>query len=128
MCHLELVARDVQGAVKDTQNFYVIARLHQVGDAIMAKEEYAYISVRGGVALANPRELLKNLRTVINALHGLDRGVRIVQSNIAVDVPELTLSFGSPDYLAHVRMRCAISAFEIVRFASESARPRCTMT
>lgn len=58
----------------------------------------------------------------------LDGSGRIVQSDKAVDVPEPALGLSSPDYLSHVRMRRAISAFEIVRFESESASPRCTMT
>lgn len=47
--------------------------------------------------------------------------------NVRDDVLEPLSSFVGPRY-CHERMRRAISSFEMVRFASESASPRSTIT
>ena len=50
--------------------------------------------------------------------------IRIVGRDVLEDVLEPAKRFACPDYLRHDRMRRPISSFEMVRRASESARPR----
>ena len=48
--------------------------------------------------------------------------------NQVLDVVKPALRFSGSRYFRHERMRRPIPSFEIVRFASESASPRSTMT
>jgi len=50
--------------------------------------------------------------------------IGIVGGDVLEDVLEPAECFVCPGYLRHDRMRRAISSFEMVRRASESARPR----
>ena len=59
---------------------------------------------------------------------GYARSKQIVDGDVLEDVFEPTLGFFGPRYCCHARMRRPISSFEMVRFASESASPRSTMT
>ena len=70
----------------------------------------------------------EDLRPLVDFLNGAGGGVRIISSDVLEDIFEPTPSFIGPRYCCHERMRCAISSFEIVRLASESASPRPTMT
>ena len=56
------------------------------------------------------------------------RGVGIIRGDVLEDVFEPAWSLVGPRYCCHERMRCATSLFEMVRFASESASPRWTIT
>jgi hypothetical protein len=51
-----------------------------------------------------------------------------VVGDVLEDILKPTLSFLGPLYFCHERMRCPICSLEMVRFASESASPRSTMT
>ena len=70
----------------------------------------------------------ENLRSFVHFLNGTSSGAWIIGSNVLEDIFEPALSFLGPRYCCYVRMRCAISSFEMIRFASESASPRSTMT
>lgn len=72
-------------------------------------------------------ELPQQLSAIIDALDGLRRRLRIIGSNVLVNVLQPLLSFKRPGYCCHDRMRRLISSLEIERFASASARPRTTM-
>jgi hypothetical protein len=74
------------------------------------------------------RETFQILRPLKDALHGPCRGLRVVRGDVLKDVFKPALGLDSPAYFCHERMRWPMSSFDIVRFASESARPRSTMT
>ena len=128
MWHLELIFRDVERTVEDAKNIDVSVVLHEVGDSVMPIKQHANVSRRDLVALAYLRELSENLRTFVNALNRSDRNLRIVRGDVLEDVLDPLPSFIGPRYCCHERMRHAISSFEIVRFASETASPRSTIT
>ena len=68
--------------------------------------------------------LREDLGALKYALDGLSSSFGIVRSDVLEDILEPAASFVSPGYLRHDRMRRPISSFEMVRRASESARPR----
>lgn len=70
----------------------------------------------------------ENLRALVDCFNRASSRFGIIESDILEDVFEPTLSFFGPRYCCHARMRRPISSFEMVRFASESASPRSTMT
>lgn len=72
-------------------------------------------------------ELPQQLSAIIDALDGPRRRLRIIGSNVLVNVLQPPLGLERPGYCCHERMRRPISSFEIARFASASARPRATM-
>ena len=78
--------------------------------------------------MAHLRKRNEVLRPLVDALDREGRGVRVIRGDVLENVFEPALGFRGPRYLCHERMRRAISSFEITRFASESARPRSTMT
>lgn len=78
--------------------------------------------------MSNFRIRRKNLRTLVNSLNGAFGGSRVIAGDEPENIFQPSLGFFSPSYCCHERMRCAISSFEIVRFASESASPRSTIT
>ena len=78
--------------------------------------------------MSDLRKSGEDLRSLVDFLNGASGGVWIIGSDILEDIFESAPSFIGPRYCCHERMRCAISSFEIVRFASESASPRSTMT
>jgi hypothetical protein len=80
------------------------------------------------IALAYLRKLGENLRAFVNTLNRPDCSLRIIRSDVLEDVLDPLSSLVGPRYYCHERMRRAISSFEIVRFASESASPRSTIT
>ena len=128
MWHSELVPRDVERTVEDAKNIDVSVVLHEVGDSVMTVEQYANVSRRDLVAVADLWKLSENLRTFVNTLNRPIRGLRIIRGDVLEDVLEPLSSFVGPRYYCHERMRRAISSFEMVRFASESASPRSTIT
>jgi hypothetical protein len=76
---------------------------------------------RTGRTVANPGKAGENLRALIDSLNGARGGKRIIGGDELEDVLEPALSLFGPRYCCHARMRCAISSFEVARFASESA-------
>ena len=128
MWHSELIPRDIERTVEDTKNIDASVVLHEVGDSVMPVEQYANVSWRDLVAVADLRKLGENLCTFVNTLNRLNCSLRIIRGDVLEDVFEPLLSFVSLRYDCHERMRRPISSFEIVRFASESAIPRSTIT
>lgn len=94
----------------------------------MPVKQHANVSRRDLVALAYLRELSENLHTFVDTLNGPDSSLRIIRSDVLEDVLDPLSRLVGPRYYCHDRMRRAISSFEIVRFASESASPRSTIT
>lgn len=127
MCHLELILADIERAMEDAQDIDVSIVLDQIGDAVVAVEENAHMAARCSIAMAHLRKCSQRLSPLIYAINGLGRRLRIISRNVLKDVLDPTLSFGSPSYLCHERMRRAISSFEMTRPASESASPRSTI-
>lgn len=85
--------------------------------------------LRGGlIAVANLRERREYLCPFINPLNRPKRGFWIICGNVLEDILEPASSFVGPCYRCHERIRRPISWFEMVRFASESARLRSTIT
>jgi len=68
------------------------------------------------------------LRPLVDALDRSCGGVGIIRGDVLEDVFEPALSLCGPRYCCHARMRRAMSSFEMVLFASESASPRSTIT
>jgi len=94
----------------------------------MPVKQHATLSRRDLVALAYLRELSENLRMFVNTLNRPDSYLRIIRGDVLEDVLDPLSSFIGPRYCCQERMRRTISSFEIVRFASESASPRSTIT
>lgn len=69
----------------------------------------------------------ENLRVFVDSLDRPGRSGGVIRCDVLEDVLEPTLSLFGPRYFRHERMRRAISSFEIVRFAFESASPRWTI-
>ena len=128
MWHSELIPRDVERTVEDAKNIDISVVLHEVGDSVMPVEQYANGSRRDLVAMADLRKLRENLRTFVNTLNRQSCSLRIIRGDVFEDVLEPLSGFVGPRYCCHERMRRAISSFEMVRFASESASPRSTIT
>ena len=128
MWHSELIPRDIERTVEDAKNIDVSVALQEVGDSVMSVEQYANVSRRDLVAVADLRKLGENLRTIVNTLNRLSCSLRIIRGDVLEDLFEPLSSFVGPRYDCHERMRRPISSFEIVRFASESAIPRSTIT
>src|SRR6266850_2497046 len=80
------------------------------------------------IPVAHLRILSENLGALVNPLNGSRGCAWVVRGDVLEDVFEPSESLLSPGYLGHDRMRRPISSFEMVRFASESARPRSIMT
>lgn len=83
---------------------------------------------RRRVAVADLQKGGEVLRPPVYSLDSASRRVRIIRGDLLEDVLDPTLGLFGPPYLCHERMRRAMSSFEMVRFASESASPRSTMT
>ena len=124
----KLVSGDVKRTVKDTKDVYVAIVLDEVSDSVMSVVEDADAARGNGVSVAYLGKCGKILRPLIDTLYGAGCSVRIIRGDILEDVLEPAPGLLSPGYFRHERMRRAISSFEIVRFASESASPRSTMT
>lgn len=114
--------------MKNTEHIDVSVVLHEIGDSIMSIEQNSDISRRGNVTLPDFWKGREHLCPLVDSLTRPSRGSRIVRGDVLKNIGEPALSLFSPGYFCHDRMRCAISSFEIVRFASESASPRSTMT
>lgn len=78
--------------------------------------------------MAHLRVLSQHLGALIIPLNGSLGCDRVVRRVVLEDVFDPPLSLIRPGYFGHDRMRRAISSFEMVRLASESARPRSIMT
>ena len=127
MCHSKLISGDVKRTVKDTEDVDVAVVPNEVGDSVMPVENDAHVARRCPVALAYLWKSSEVLRPIVDALDGAGRGWRVFCGDVLEDVLEPTLSLRSPAYLCHERIRRAVSSFEMMRFASESASPRSTM-
>ena len=124
----ELIPRDVERTVENAKNVDVSIILHEISDPVMPIEQDSDVSRGGNVTVSDLGKSGKDLRPLMDFLNGASSGVRIIGGDVLEDVFEPALSFLGPRYCCHERMRCAISSFEIMRFASESASPRSTMT
>ncbi len=124
----KLVSGNVERTVKDTEDIDVPVIFDEIGDSVMPVEEDAHMARRRGVAIADFREGGENLRPLIDSLNRAARGVRVLCGDVLENVFEPALGLLGPAYFCHERMRRPISSLEMVRFASESASPRSTMT
>ena len=70
----------------------------------------------------------ENWRSLLDFLNGASSSVRIIGSDVLENICEPAPGFIGSRYCCHERMRCSVSSFEIVRFASASASPRPTIT
>ena len=114
--------------MKDTQTINISVFLQEVCDPVMPIKQDTDVPRGGHVMVANLGKAGEDLRAIIDTLNGKRGGGRIIGGDELEDVLEPALSLFGPRYRCHARMRCAISSFEIVRFASESASPRSTIT
>ena len=114
--------------MEDAENRDTPSRLEQIRDAIVAVEQNADMALRTGIPLTQLREIDQRLDTLIDAINGLGGGLRIVLGDELEYVLKPPKRLVGPNYFPHDRIRRAISSFEITRFASESAKPRSTIT
>jgi len=114
--------------MKDTEDVDVAVILHEVCDPVMPVEQNSDVSRRGSIALSDFWKSGEDLRPFVYFLNCAGGGGRIVGGDVPEDVFNPSPGFVGPRYCCHERMRCAISSFEMVRFASESASPCSTMT
>ncbi len=114
--------------MKDAQNIDISIVFHEVGDPVMPVEQDPDVSRGDNVTVSDFGEVCEDLRPLVDLLNGAGGGVRVIGGDVLKDVFEPALCFISPGYCGHERMRCAICSLEMVRFASESASPRSTMT
>ncbi len=113
--------------MKDAKDVDVCVILHKVCDPVMTVEQNSDVSRGSNVTVSDLGKTGEDLRPLVDLLNGASGGVRIVGGDVLKNVFEPAPSLVGPRYRCHARMRCAISSFEIVRFASESASPRSTM-
>jgi hypothetical protein len=128
MCHSKLIPRDIKGAVEDAEDVDVSIILHGVCDPIVSIEQDSDVTRGSREAVSDLGKTGEDLRPLIDFLNGASGGVGAICGDVLEDVLEPALSLCGPRYCGHERMRCAICSFEMVRFASESASPRSTMT
>jgi hypothetical protein len=113
--------------VKHAQNIDVSIVLDQIGDTLVTEKKDSHMATRSPIAVAHLRKLSQHLGSLVYAVDGFASRAWILGGNVLEDVLEPTLSFYGPAYLGHERMRRAISSFDMVRPASESASPRSTI-
>ena len=123
-CHSQLILRNVEGAMKHAKDVHISLFLDQVGDAELIVMEDADVARGLEEAVPQIRILGKNLSAFEYPLDGSARRIGIVSRDVLEDVLEPAECFVRPGYLRHDRIRRPISSFEMVRRASESARPR----
>jgi len=132
MCHnravLQLVSRNVERPVEDTDDVDVSIVSDEVSNSKMSVEQDSNVSRRGEIPMSNLRESRENLCPLVNSVNGTLGSARIVGGDVLEDIFKPALGFVGPGYFCHERMRCPICSLEIVRLASESASPRSTMT
>ena len=128
MCHSELIPGDVERTMKDAENVYVPVVLDEVGDAVVSVEQDPHMARRSCLAIADLGKSGEKLRPIKDSLDRATCGSRVICGDVLENVLEPAFRFVGPDYFCHERMRRSISSFEIVRFASESVRPRSTIT
>ena len=114
--------------MEDAEDVNVAIVFDEVGDTIVPVQEDAHVARGSGVEMTNLWEGGEDLRSLIDSLDRARRSVGVIGGDVLEDVLEPTLSFLGPGYFCHERMRRPISSLEMVRFASESASPRSTMT
>ena len=114
--------------MEDAEDFDISIALHKIGDSKVPVQNDANISRRVKIPVAHFRMLSEDLGALVNPLNCTSGCAWIVRRDVLEDVFEPPESLVSPGYLGHDRMRRPISSFEMVRFASESARPRSIMT
>jgi len=110
--------------VKHSKNVHASISLDQIGDAVMPVQENAHILARVQIAMTQFGILRQCLCPLEYALDRAIRRIGIIRGDVLEDVLEPAECFACPGYLRHDRMRRSISWFEMVRRASESARPR----
>ena len=114
--------------MENSENVDIPIRLEQIGNSIMPIKEDPHVPGRCPITLTDLRKRNEVLGPIVDALNGTCGSLWIIGCDILEDVFEPALSFLGPRYFRHDRMRRAISSFEITRFASESAKPRSTIT
>ena len=122
------VAVDLHCAVEDTEDMDFLVNGLEVDDSVVPPKEDPGVPPRlRPIALPQPWKMFQHLSPGVDRLYDVDCGCRPVLGNVVVDFEKPPLCFVGPDYLRQDSIRFAISAFEIVRPASESAIPRSTM-
>src|SRR5487761_2624328 len=128
ICALNLIPSYIERAVKDAENVDVPVILHEVCDSVMPIEQNSDVSRRRNVTVPDFRKSREDLRPFVYSFNGAGGGGRVIGGDVLEDVFKPSPALVGPGYCCHERMRCAISSFEMARFASESASPRSTMT
>ena len=113
--------------MEDTEDVN-LGELPDVNDAVVAPKEKSHLSARRSlIGLTRIGKLAEHLGTLVYRLDHAERGFRLVQRDVVVDLKKAALCLCRPDYRRQDWIRRAISSFEIVLPASESARPRSTI-
>ncbi len=114
--------------MKDPDDVDVSIGFDEVSNSKMSIEQNTDVSRRSEISMPNLWKSGENLRPLVNSLNGACGSLRVVAGDVLEDILKPALGFLGPLYFCHERMRCPICSLEIVRFASESASPRSTMT
>ena len=98
--------------------------LDEVRDTVGAVQQDAHVLLGMKETVAHLRILREDLSALIDPFHRFRGSIGIISGDVLEDVLEPAKCFACPGYFGQDRMRRPISSFEMVRRASESARPR----
>ena len=110
--------------MKDAKDVHISVLVDQVGDTELIMVQDADVALGMEEPVPQFGILGKNLSAFEYVLDGSARRIGIVSRDVLENVLEPAERFVRPGYLRHDRIRRPISSFEMVRRASESARPR----
>lgn len=110
--------------MKHAQNIDVATIAYQIRDAIVAVQQYSHPAQGGFLAVPDFGVINQHLGSIVYSAHDIGRGSRVIFGDVLENFLEPFLRLVRPVYFCHARIRRPISSFEMVRPASESARPR----
>lgn len=99
--HSDLVARNVERAVKHPKDVDVSIFSHEVGDPLVSVEKDADISRRREVSVTDLGMGLEHLGALKDSLGRLRRRHGVVRGDEVIDVGEPPLSLVRPCYFGH---------------------------
>jgi hypothetical protein len=99
-----------------------------IDDPVVPPKQDAKLTPRGtAVRLPELGKLPEDLSSLVDGLNDVECVDWAIQDDVVVDLQQPTLRLLRPNYLRQLSIRRAISSFEMVLPASESAIPRSTM-
>ena len=115
-------------AMEHADDMHFVVGHEAIHDPVVTPQQDTKLTPRGApVRLPDLRELLEDLGSLVDGLNDVEGVDRAIDDDVVVDLEQPTLRLLRPDYLRQLSIRRAISSFEMVLPASESAIPRSTM-